>query len=218
MTSFKICVSLAEPSVDACLAALGHVGFAEIRMDRMRLTLDDVERLFSSHPALIATCRPDGRSDAERRQLLIRAIESGAKFVDLELESAPAHREEIVGRARSRGCRVIVSSHDYESTPDRPVLEARVSGCFESGADIAKIACLAHSHRDAARLLSLLDSAREIVVASMGEHGRITRVLAPLLGSPFTYASLSEGKETAQGQIDVETLGGLLKRVAEVTR
>jgi len=38
-----------------------------------------------------------------------------------------------------------------------------------------------------------------------------------LLGSPFTYASLSEGKETADGQIDAETLRELLCRVAEAT-
>ena len=217
MRSSKICVSLAEPSVDACLTALEHVDFAEIRLERILLAPGDVQRLFSSHPALIATCRPGERPDIERQRLLVDAIEAGAKFIDVELESDGCYREGLIARARSRGCWVIVSFHDYEKTPDRPVLEGLVSACFEAGADIAKIACLARSHRDAARLISILDTDRDVVVAGMGEHGRVTRILAPLLGSPFTYASLSEGKETADGQIDKETLEQLLRLVEEKT-
>lgn len=217
MTSSKICVSLAEPTLATCLAALEHVDFAEIRLDRMLLALDDVQQLFSSHPALIATCRPGGRADRERQRLLVEAMEAGAAFIDVELESDARYREEIVARARLRGCMVIVSFHDYEGTPERPALEACVSACFDAGADIAKIACLVRSHRDAVRLLSLLDTDKDVVVTGMGECGRVTRILAPLLGSPFTYASLSEGKETADGQIDKDTLEELLRMIQAKT-
>jgi 3-dehydroquinate dehydratase-1 len=212
-----ICVSLAEPSVAACLAALKGLDFAEIRMDMMKLTLEEIPRLFSGNRALIATCRPGGRSDEERKRLLMRAIASGATFVDVEIESETTYREEIVATARLCGCRVIVSHHDYERTPERPALEACVSACFEAGADIAKIACMVRSDRENARLLALLDTDREVVVVGMGERGKITRILAPLLGSPFTYASLSQGKETADGQIDRETLEKLLRTAAKVT-
>lgn len=217
MVSSMICVSLAEPSVAACLAALKGLDFAEIRMDMMKLMLEEIPRLFSGNRVLIATCRPGGRSDEERKRLLMRAIASGATFVDVEIESETAYREEIVAEARSCGCRVIVSHHDYERTPERPVLEACVSACFEAGADIAKIACMVRSDRENARLLALLDTDREIVVVGMGERGRVTRILAPLLGSPFTYASLSQGKETADGQIDRETLQELLRTVTAKT-
>lgn len=217
MVSSMICVSLAEPSVAACLAALKGLDFAEIRMDMMKLMLEEIPRLFSGNRVLIATCRPGGRSDEERKRLLMRAIASGATFVDVEIESETAYREEIVAKARSCGCRVIVSHHDYERTPERPALEACVSACFEAGADIAKIACMVRSDRENARLLALLDTDREIVVVGMGERGRVTRILAPLLGSPFTYASLSQGKETADGQIDRETLQELLRTVTAKT-
>lgn len=217
MVSSMICVSLAEPSVAACLAALKGLDFAEIRMDMMKLMLEEIPRLFSGNRVLIATCRPGGRSDEERKRLLMRAIASGATFVDVEIESETAYREEIVAEARSCGCRVIVSHHDYERTPERPALEACVSACFEAGADIAKIACMVRSDRENARLLALLDTDREIVVVGMGKRGRVTRILAPLLGSPFTYASLSQGKETADGQIDRETLQELLGTVTAKT-
>lgn len=217
MVSSMICVSLAEPSVASCLAALKGLDFAEIRMDMMKLMLEEIPRLFPGNRVLIATCRPGGRSDEERKRLLMRAIASGATFVDVEIESETAYREEIVAEARSCGCRVIVSHHDYERTPERPALEACVSACFKAGADIAKVACMVRSDRENARLLALLDTDREIVVVGMGERGRVTRILAPLLGSPFTYASLSQGKETADGQIDRETLQELLRTVTAKT-
>ena len=53
-----ICVSLAEESVAGCLAALKEVDFAEIRIDKMRLTSADIPVLFSLSKTLIATCRP----------------------------------------------------------------------------------------------------------------------------------------------------------------
>ena len=49
----------------------------------------------------------------------------------------------------------------------------------------------------------------------MGNKGRITRVAAPLLGSPFTFASLSKGKETAEGQIEKDTLEQMMRLLTD---
>ena len=49
----------------------------------------------------------------------------------------------------------------------------------------------------------------------MGKKGRITRVVAPLVGSPFTFASLIEGRETAEGQIDKAALGSLMETLKQ---
>ncbi len=206
-----ICVSLAEPTLDECLAALVGLPFAEIRLDRMEgLSLGDVGTLFSRHKRLIATCRPGGLPDDARKERLLAAIAAHAAYVDVELESKGPYREEIIAEARKRGCRVIVSFHDHEKTPDRQTLSAIVAESFRRGADIVKIACAVQSERDNARLLGLLDDSRGIVVIGMGKMGRITRVVAPLLGSPFTFASLTEGRETAEGQMDKAALGSLM--------
>jgi 3-dehydroquinate dehydratase I len=209
-----ICVSLAEESLDDSLSALRETDFAEIRLDRMTLTPTEVGRLFSAHPKLIATCRPGPFPDDHRRDLLLAAIDAGAAYVDVEVDSEKTYRDAILTRARTRGCRVIVSFHDYERTPDRAVLEAVLSECFEKGADIAKIACKVESVKENARLLGLLDAEGKVVVVAMGGLGRIIRVVAPLLGSPFTFASLRPGKETADGQIDRATLERLIGRLA----
>ncbi len=208
-----VCVSLAEESLEGCLSALESEKFAEIRLDRTRLSPDDVKMLFSRGGRLIATCRPGGIPDLVRGELLSAAIDSGASYVDVEVDAEQSYRESIVARARSRGCKVIVSFHDYEKTPVRQELEAILSQCFRMGADIAKIACTARSRRDNARLLGLLDRRERVVVVAMGEKGGLTRIVAPLLGSPFTFASLRPGKETAEGQIDKTALEDLIKAI-----
>ncbi|OPY74316.1 MAG: 3-dehydroquinate dehydratase [Syntrophorhabdus sp. PtaU1.Bin058] len=215
-----ICVSIAESTAGACLEALAGLAFAEIRMDRMEeLTVDDVRDIFSIGMSagvdLVATCRPGAFSEDERKQLLVTAIESGAAYVDIEEDSDGSFKREIIAKARPRSCAVIVSFHDYEGTPEREDLLRIVSRCFESGGDIAKIACMVNSERDSARLLGLLDSGRDIIVIGMGGKGRITRIVAPLLGSPFTYAAPARGRETADGQLDRETLERYLKLLPE---
>jgi len=190
--------------------------FAEIRIDRLEKPDETMMKtIFSAHPKLIATCRPDGINDEMRKELLLTAINAGAAFVDVEVESADAYKKEIVGMAKEKKCTIIVSSHDHKKTPSEGELKQIVEWCFASGADIAKIACMVNSPREGARLLGLLDDGRQIVVVGMGELGRITRIAALLLGSPFTFASLGEGKQTAPGQLEKEELAGILEMVAD---
>ncbi|OPY67405.1 MAG: 3-dehydroquinate dehydratase [Syntrophorhabdus sp. PtaU1.Bin050] len=213
-----ICVSIAERSAEACLKALSGLDFAEIRMEGMNLTVEDIRTIFSQPLTLMATCRPGIMEDGQRRDLLINAIEAGARYVDIEAGSDSRYRQAIVDRARACGCQVIMSFHDYNKTPPLKTLKQIISLCFAEGADIAKIACKVHSERDNIRLLGLLDREKsgELVVIGMGEQGRITRIVAPLLGSPFTYASLAEGKETGSGQVSKGKLENIMRLIREV--
>lgn len=205
-----ICISIAEQTVEDCLKALKGVELAEIRMDRMKLSEDDVARIFAQPTKLIATCRP-GMEDEKRKRLLEKAIESGAAYVDIEVESREDYKKSLSKKAKEKGCSVIISFHDYNRTPKKAELEHTVNWCLESGADLVKIACKVNSVQDSARLLGLLDSDKKMVVVGMGEKGRITRVVATLLGSPFTFASLAGAKETAEGQIEAEKLKKMMK-------
>ena len=236
-----ICVSLAEPSFEACSRALDRTAFAEIRLDRMRLSRREIEQLFSGHPRLIATCRRGVFPERTRIELLETAVRSGAAFLDLEHEAA-AGAERLLELAREVGCRVILSHHDARRTPPRGDLERIMERCAsldEIRTDLVKIACLANSRRDCARMLGLLEhatpeardcepelpgmdrspdapppSARAasagrhdpgLVIVPMGALGTVARVVAPLLGSHHTYACLARGRETAPGQLDLET-------------
>jgi 3-dehydroquinate dehydratase type I len=212
-----VCVSLAEPTVGACLRALAGVKFAEIRLDKMRVGVSGVKKIFAGHCRLIATCRPGRISEEKRRRLLVAAVEAGAAFVDIELVASAKTGEAVVRAARASGCRVIVSFHDFKRTPPREDLEKAVAHSFERGADIAKIACMVRSPRDNARLLGLLDDGRPLIVVGMGGRGRITRIAAPLLGGVLSYAAKDGGRETARGQVPAAPLERILSELRDET-
>ncbi len=198
-----ICVSCIEPDLAACRAALVGLDFAELRLDALAVEPAQLAALFAGHPRLVATCRPGrGRTAEQRAELLRAAAAAGAAYLDVDLDDPPALRMAAAVAARRCGCELIVSHHDFQATPDAARLRQLRQACFAAGAGLAKIACTPAGPRDNARLLGLLDSARPTVVVGMGPAGRPTRLLAPLLGAPFTYASLRPESPAAPGQID----------------
>jgi 3-dehydroquinate dehydratase type I len=211
-----ICISIAGVSFDRCREVLAHAEMAEIRLDRLDFSIQQVKEIFSIHPRLIATCRPGNISEIDRTELLLAAIEAGAAYVDIEIDAEIGSRETIKAACRKRGCKLIVSYHNYENTPPREELKVLVNRCFSFGADVAKIACQVNCEADAARILSLYDFDyqanvdKKIVAIGMGEKGKITRPASLLLGAPFTYASMSTGKESAPGQLTKQTLEDIL--------
>jgi 3-dehydroquinate dehydratase-1 len=120
-----------------------------------------------------------------KKNILKSAIRHGASYIDIEVESNDAYKNELKKAAADAGCESIVSYHDYEKTPVMRELEQIISWCFEGGADLAKIACQVNSISDAARLLSLYSLGKPVISIGMGEAGRITRIAAPLLGAPL---------------------------------
>jgi 3-dehydroquinate dehydratase type I len=201
-----ICVSVAEQTPAACRTALEGLEFAEIRLDAMTATLKEIHDLFTLPLRQIATHRPGMKNDDRRKIELLTAIEAGAVYVDIEIESPQEYREELLESARASGCEVIISFHDERRTPPKGELTAIVDRCFSLGADLVKVACNSSGPGDNARLLSLYELGKPLVAFGMGRAGRWTRIAAPLLGAPFTYAALSRGRETAPGQLDHHTL------------
>lgn len=206
-----ICVSIGHCSFGECLELMEKLDFAEIRLDTMKITEEEIEKLFSLKKRLIATCRSISAGNKKREAMLKKAIESGASYVDIDVESGESFKKEIVKKANENNCKVIISYHNFKKTPNRAELEHTVRWCSESGADIVKIACMVKTNQDNARLLSLLDSEKKMVVVGMGEKGKITRVVAPLLGAAFTYASIPGGEKLAPGQMDKDQLEKTMK-------
>ena len=100
-----ICTTIQNKTLEQIYEALENCEMAEIRLDRCHLTEKQIDELFSADVPLVATCRVDEVAEkepslqdlpeqskkiramqiAERR--LIRAIEAGARYVDVELEA-----------------------------------------------------------------------------------------------------------------------------------
>ncbi len=208
-----ICVSIAEPTLDECRAALKGLELAEIRIDKTGLSLVEIKELFSAPLKLVATCRPGTRPDDARMAALLAAIAAGAAYVDIELEFPPQFRDPVLAAAREHHCRIIVSYHNHTETPLKQILLLKIEECFDLGGDIAKIICRVQSVQDCARLFSLYETRKNVVALGLGKLGLITRIAGPFFGAPLTYASLAPGKETAEGQPDIASLKAVLKLI-----
>jgi len=224
-----ICIPvMAATQAEALQIIKESAGLADVLELRMDLLADGrlgelVGAIRDRAPAvkILVTNRPgpasSGRKERQRIALLKEAVSLGVDYVDVELTTAAPLREEIcklIAAERHRTA-LIVSHHDYQGTPAHLTLLKYFKESVQAGARVVKIATLARTPEDNLAVLSLIPYARrhdqEIVAFCMGEQGRISRVMAPLLGALFTFASLRRGAETAPGQLSVGEMKQIFK-------
>ncbi len=205
-----LCKAIAVNGIHKIKEQLLHADMAEIRIELCQINAEEVKVIFSSHENLIATCRPELINDEDRKTLLKVAIESGAAFVDIEVESDVAFKAEIVEFAKKHDCTVIISYHNYVNTPSSEELVEVVQECKDSGAQLVKLATMVTEPQANARLLALYDTDFPMLAIGMGRLGIITRLAATKLGAPFTFVSGDEIDETAPGQIKESVMKKLL--------
>lgn len=208
-----ICTALANLSCTECLDAVKKIDFAELRFDLLDLSDEDIRAVVSANSNVIATCRPGKYPDDDRKRILLCAIASGAAYIDVEVEASDELKQEIIDAARAKGAQIIMSYHNFDKTPERAELEHIVAWCGELAPDIIKIACMVNSARDNARLIGLLDTSKRLLVVGMGEQGKISRVISPLLGSFCTFASYSSATATAPGQLFKQDMESVIDRI-----
>ena len=197
----KICVSLGGIPFTSCLQLASAWPLVEVRLDLLKLDPEKIEILAMQCRQWIATCRPGNLSEHERTVLLAASIRSGASYVDIEYEAAPDFRQTLVELAKEHQCKVIITYHNFETTPDADTLDRIIRHSVVMGADCVKIAVAANSPADCSRVMSLYERHDRIIAFAMGDAGKITRVAAPFLGADFTFASVDETHLTAPGQL-----------------
>jgi len=207
MKSNSICTSIGEKTYQQIVDALQEIDFAEIRIDIAEINLNEIKKLFSSNKKLVATCREGFYSTEERMERLSVAINSGAQYVDIETEADDNFRQVLIEQARAKNCKVIISYHNFENTPPQETLTRIINTCSKQGADIVKLITTAQNEQDAATILSLYNTGvANLVTFAMGQFGLISRLACIYLGAPFTYASLSDEKPLANGQMSIEKM------------
>jgi len=202
----RVCVSLGGIPFHTCMQLALKFPLVEIRLDLIKLDPPKIEMLAMQCRQWIATCRPGNLAERERTTLLAAAIRSGATYADIEYEAESDYRQTLVDLAKRLQCKVIISYHNFESTPDDDTLDQIINRSTEMGADCVKIATTANSPADCARIMSLYSRHKHLVAFAMGDAGKITRVAAPLLGADFTFASVDEARLTAAGQLTVSQM------------
>ena len=241
-----ICTTIQNKNLEQILEALEGCEMAEIRLDRCDLSLREIEECFTSDVPLVATCRiadliasepslqdegltPQSKEIkaaqiAEKR--LCKAIEAGARYVDVEIEAPKQMSKRVRSVAHENGTVFIRSFHDFEGTDSLEALKAVVEKCCYHGADIVKVVTTAHCQEDVDRVLSLYDwchgvSASEnekiasldeggLIAFCMGDAGRQSRLDSLRMGAPYTYAALSEHETAAPGQWDAAEMASAL--------
>ena len=221
----KVCVSIQVNDTKQTIREIKNlsetVDYIELRLDYQTSTINLTEiRKVTSKP-LIATnrCREQGGyakgSDVERFQLLLEAAEKGFDYIDLELTIL--NLENYVEVIHEKGCKVILSSHDFNQTPSLEYMQETKDNALNIGGDICKLVGTAKNYEDNLVYLRFLKENPGNIAFAMGKYGIISRILAPLLGAPFTYASQSTGRECAPGQLTLEEMT-ILYRLMRITQ
>jgi 3-dehydroquinate dehydratase type I len=162
-----------------------------------------------------ARCNP--LAERKRIDVLKEAVQLGADYVDVELETDRMLREELlttIKRLQNRTA-LIVSHHDFRRTPTLRALKTLFKGCVKAGAEIVKIVTWARSPEDNLWVLRLFSDAKQenigLIAFCMGPEGRLSRIAAPILGSCLSYVTLHRGGESAAGQLTLREMNTVME-------
>jgi len=194
---------------DMALAKSLGTDIVELRLDFLDMfdPYRDLEILLNGRPLpALVTYRPKwegGHFEGDeklRYEVLCRAMELGAEYVDIELKAADGFVHMISGK-RPEKFKLIISSHNFQNTPSTEVLGELVARIQAAGADIVKIATTAVDIVDVARMFQVMVHCQVPMIGLvMSERGVMSRLLCPKFGGYLTFGTLTAGKESAPGQ------------------
>ena len=205
----RICAVIVNSDVEAVKNVESLVDLFEVRIDLVGAGWRDVAAKLTKPWIACNRRKEEGGGwrggEVDRVKELLSALELKPVIVDLEL--ATENLVEIVPQVKKQA-KCLLSYHDFEGTPPLGELVGIVRRQMKAGADIGKVVTTATKFEDNLTALQLIADFRQARVVSfaMGPLGSVSRVLCPLVGGDFTYASIETGKESAAGQITVRDL------------
>jgi 3-dehydroquinate dehydratase-1 len=190
--------------------------FFELRLDRLVRAVDRLDNKISKLRApLIITARHPMEGGANRLSLrqrhnLLARFLSRARYVDVELRSAPLLRS-LLRLARKQNTRRIISVHHLKSTPSPDRLRTQARAAKTYGADIFKLATRTDTPAQLTRLIDFVAAKNvDVAVSAMGigKLGAASRVLLACCGSALVYVSVGVATDI-EGQISLEQFRAL---------
>ncbi len=215
-----ICVSVQSRTTTQTLDEINQVEDAdliEIRLDYREEELNLGLIVEASKVPLIGTNRrPDQggkakESESERVQLLREAAEAGFKYIDLA--STTENLGKLVEELQGLDVKVIASNHDFENPLSDAELDEKYGELKKTGCDIIKIIGWANGIVDNIPYLAFNKKHPGNLSFGMGADGVTSRIMAPLAGALYTYASLEDGKELAPGQVPLTQLREIYRSI-----
>ncbi len=178
----------AQKQIEASIHA--NADLVELRLDSFTsLNIKALEQLRISYSIPMIFTLKNHKSPKEILPL-------NPEFIDLELDNP------FIAQVPPN--QLILSYHNFTHTPQD--LDIIYEEMLKTPAAFYKIAVQANHTIEALRLLCWIKKKndKKIIAISMGKQGQISRILAPVMGCPFTYASLD--KENTLGQLPIQTL------------
>ncbi len=218
---YKTCASVAEKTPkrvkQTLTKALKKSDYAELRFDFLNPNLvpDALQQIKKDLRKCVCTLRPvseGGKFEGgeKNRISIIKLIAEYNPFLlDVELNTLSKNKN-LRRYLKNTGTDILVSWHNFKQTPSNSALKKKLTQMKKISNNI-KIVTMAKSINDATQVLSLYkNNNTKLIAFSMGNYGRISRILCLFLGSPYTYASL--GKPIAPGQFSVDEVKSIFAR------
>jgi len=213
----RICAVIVNNDPEAVRGVEPLVDLFEVRIDLIGDSWQELVKQLN-RPWIACNRSPDeggkwDKGETRRIEELVKAMELGAEIIDIELEMRDLGG--AVTKIKNRA-KCLLSFHDLKGTPPLDKMKEIVQRQLKAGADICKVITTARSSDDNLTVLQLIADFPQTRVVSfaMGPLGFASRVLCPLVGGDFTYASTEKGKESAPGQITVNDLRELYEVMA----
>ena len=214
----RICVVIQAVTTEHAVNRLRSVEPAapdliEIRLDYARDKIDLWDIRSSTGAPLIATCRANWQRgcsiafERERVGFILKACEAGFQYADIEF-STP-NLTKLAQEIHDLGSDLIVSHHDCQGTPGEDAMEEVLSLSLAVGGDVCKVVGTANTYEENLAYLDFVRRNPGTVSFGMGLRGVPSRLISPLVGGAFTYASAVKGEESAPGQLTLEEMRGI---------
>ena len=214
----KICAAIVDNNLAAIKGVEPFVELFEVRIDLIGDSWTEVAQKLNKPWIACNRLAEEGggweKSETSRLEELLKAPELGAEIVDIELRTQNLGESLKLIKKRAK---CLLSSHDLSGTPSLDSLIEIVQMQVAAGADICKIVTTAKDFNDNLTVMQLINEfpKEKVVSFAMGPLGFTSRVLCPLTGGYFTYASIEGGRESASGQITVKELRQLYEMVQQ---
>ena len=134
-------------------------------------------------------------------------------LVDFEMNNDPEHIAQVRAAAHAQGVGLVLSFHNFQSTPTQAELCQRFAQAQALGADVAKIALMPQRLEDVLSVMgATLESSQKLTIPlismSMGGYGALTRLFGSTFGSALSFAVGAQS--SAPGQVPIEDLKTVL--------
>jgi 3-dehydroquinate dehydratase type I len=207
----RICVSILPKTMAEALQLIekteeSNADLIEVRLDHLE-NLDEIAKVAAHGKTPKIATDKSSRPQTEQRKMLLTAAKNGFEYVDVELSTEKL--EDLVTELKAHGAKAVLSYHKADGSFSPSELKNILEKQISSGADVCKIVTTAQRIEDNLTILNFTSEASnrtKVVCFCMGKLGKISRLLSPLFGAFFTFASLEKGGETAPGQITIQEM------------